>query len=83
MSKEKSAITCNSAVTWIVFCKAPMFDGSTHGVTYLQQFEAAACLNKWSEEEKRLSLIHALKVPVAELLQKISPEARILAALEL
>ena len=44
-----------------VFAKAPTFDGSTHWATYIRQFEAAACLNKWTKEEKRLSLILALK----------------------
>ena len=52
------------------------------------RFEAAARLNNWTEEEKGLSLILALKGPAAELIQKVPPEnqniyAKLTKALEL
>ena len=59
-----------------VFAKAPSFNGSTHFATYHRQFEAAARLNKWTEEEKGLSLILALKGPVAELIQKVPSDSQ-------
>ena len=52
-----------------VFAKAPSFNGSIHWETYIRQFEAAARLNKWTEDEKGLSQILALKGPAAELIQ--------------
>ena len=51
-----------------VFAKAPSFNGSTHWATYYRQFEAAARLNNWTEEEKGLSLVLALKGPAAEVI---------------
>ena len=59
---------CPISVVGPVYAKAPMFDGRTHWATYLRH-EAAARLNKWSEEEKGLPLILGLKGPAAELLQ--------------
>ena len=59
-----------------VHVKAPTFDGSGHQATYLRQFEAAACANNWTEKDKAVSLVLALKGPAAELLQKVPPDSQ-------
>ncbi|CAH1109043.1 unnamed protein product [Psylliodes chrysocephalus] len=41
--------------------KAPSFDGKMSWTNYLKQFEAAARANKWSEREKAVKLIIALR----------------------
>ena len=71
-----------------VHVKAPTFDGSSHWATYLRQFKAAACANNWTEKDKAVSLVLALKGLAAELLQKVPPDsqntyAELLKALEL
>ena len=71
-----------------VHLKAPTFDRSAHWATYLRQFEAAACANYWTEKDKAVSLVLALKGPAAELLQKVPPDsqntyAKLIKALEL
>ena len=45
---------------------APNFDRSTHSGSDTEKFNAAACANLWSEEEREL--IFALKGPTEELL---------------
>ena len=59
-----------------------------HWATCLRQFEAAACANNWTEKDKAVSLVLALKGPAAELLHKVPPEsqniyAELIKALEL
>ena len=49
---------------------------STHWATYLCQFEALTCLNKWTEEDKCFSLILALKGPATELVQKMPSDSQ-------
>ena len=71
-----------------VHVKAPTFDGSSHWATYLRQFEAAACANNWTEKNKVVSIVLALKGPAEELLQKVPPDsqtiyAELIKALEL
>ena len=44
-----------------VHVKAPTFDGSTRLAMYLRQFEAASSANNWTNKEKAVSLILALK----------------------
>ena len=52
------------------------------------RFEAAACANNWTKKDEAVSLVLALKGPVAELLQKVPPDsqniyAELIKALEL
>ena len=51
--------------------KPPVFDGTSHWRTYLLQFEAAAEANGWTDEEKALSLILALRSEALDALQDI------------
>ena len=57
-----------------VHVKVSTIDGSIHWETYLQQPEATADTNNWSEKDKAVSLVLALKGPAAELLNKVPPD---------
>ena len=56
--------------------KAPTFDRNSHWATYLRQFEAASSAINWTEKDKAVSLILALKGPAAQLLQKVPPDSQ-------
>ncbi len=51
--------------------KPPTFDGSTSWTVYIRQFEAAANINGWNDQEKATALIVALRGPALDLLQSI------------
>ena len=75
-AEEDSKYERNQTVVRPVYAKATTFDGSTHWATYIRQFEAAACLNKWTQEKKRFSLILALKGPVTQVIQKVPSDSQ-------
>src|SRR3978361_1245681 len=54
--------------------KPPTYDGSTSWGMYKRQFEAAELSNRWSDEEKAIALVIALRGPALELLQTIPEE---------
>lgn len=58
----KTTISCR----YVHFTSRPQFDGNTHFVTYLCQFEVTLRLTKLSVEEK------VLRRPVGELLHKVA-----------
>ena len=48
------------------------FDGSTHWMTCLRQFEAGSCVNNnLTERDKAVSLVLVLKGPATEILQTV------------
>ena len=54
-----------------VVVKMCIRDRCIHWVMYLQQFEATACVNNWTEKEKAISFVLVLIGPVPDLRQKV------------
>lgn len=54
--------------------KLPNYDGQSPWTTYKRQFDAAAEVNGWTDEEKATALVLALRGPALELLQTV-PES--------
>lgn len=51
--------------------KPPTYDRKTPWSTYLRQFEAAANINKWTEEEEATAMMISLRGNAANILQVI------------
>ncbi|GLV43709.1 hypothetical protein CBL_21492 [Carabus blaptoides fortunei] len=65
-----STVEC-SPTTSRMKLKAPIFDGKTPSSTYFKQFDAAAMVNGWTDEEKTITLIISLRGEALNILQTI------------
>ncbi|GLV37954.1 hypothetical protein CBL_06344 [Carabus blaptoides fortunei] len=65
-----STVEC-SPTTSRMKLKAPTFDGKTPWSTYFKQFDAAAMVNGWTDEEKAITLIISLRGEALNILQTI------------
>ena len=56
--------------------KLPNFDGKSSWSTYVTQFEAIAMANRWTEQQKAISLTAALRGDAADILRSIPKDQR-------
>ncbi|KAJ8940116.1 hypothetical protein NQ318_009830 [Aromia moschata] len=54
--------------------KPPTYNGKTSWDTYKKQFDAAASVNKWSDEEKTTALVVALRGEALDILQTLTED---------